>query len=389
MEDELGTSILIPYYREFYSTDRISVFGTYINGSYSVAADGGYYCFILAVTPSDSFYAQRSEEYVAAVERGKEIESLLSSASAHYRANEDIDALGDVLEALSLALDGAPADSRYSPDSLLARAMDYVSHIDIKVDEPYGDAICRVSLSRSKGPFPPPIRNGRIDVRYMMVDNSGEIFEDRVEAMSGSNGRFEFNVTNPYMVRNGGLRLSVHLPESTIGEIRRKSDEGFIDPLIELVDERSVVYPYAIPPAFSPEDTIIAIASYMMDGRFLYSEDAVSAFTDQMLSAGLGYEVIPAVGDDEVEMLSSLRRIYPEKRYIVIVYLGVSDYREAFDAVYVRIDGRTSIIDTASGSVIAQRTVFIADKGDDQESAERAAFERGARIAAGMLLRDL
>ena len=59
------------------------------------------------------------------------------------------------------------------------------------------------------------------------------------------------------------------LPEDIIEAIRLKSEEGFIDPLLELVADRSVAYPYAIPPAFPPEDTIIAVASYMMDGRFL------------------------------------------------------------------------------------------------------------------------
>ena len=88
-------------------------------------------------------------------------------------------------------------------------------------------------------------------------------------------------------------------------------------------------------------------------------------------------------------MLASLIRDYPDKRYIVTVYLGLSDYREAFDSVYVRIDGRVSIIDTDTADLIAQRTVFVSERGEDAESAERLAFERGARIAGGMLLRYL
>ena len=389
MEGELGISVLIPYYREFYSTDRISMFGTYVNGTYSVAADGGYYHFILAVTPSESFYAQRSEEYLDAIERENDIGRLLSSASAHYRANEDTAALEDVLAALSLSLDGNQEAGRYAPEDLLARAMEYVSNITIRVDKPYGDAICLVSVTRDKGPFPPPVRNGRIDVSYTMMDNSGNLFEDSASAMSGSNGRFEFNVTNPYTARRGTLRFSVHLPEDIIEAIRLKSEEGFIDPLLELVAARSVAYPYAIPPAFPPEDTIIAVASYMMDGRFLYSDDAMTAFSDQLRTAGLEYETVAAMGEDEADMLASLIRDYPDKRYIVTVYLGLSDYREAFDSVYVRIDGRVSIIDTDTADLIAQRTVFVSERGEDAESAERLAFERGARIAGGMLLRYL
>ena len=155
------------------------------------------------------------------------------------------------------------------------------------------------------------------------------------------------------------------------------------------MEERSVAYPYVIPPAFAPEDTIIAIASYMMDGLSVYSDDAVEIFSEQLRTVGLDYDTIAATGEDEREMLASLIRAYPEKRYIVIVYLGVSDYREAFDAVYVRIDGRASIIDTDTGTMIAQRTIFVAEKGEDAESAERLAFERGARIAGGMLLKYL
>ena len=384
----LGYEVTDAYYREFYSTGRISSLGTYIDGTYSAVSDDGYHYFIMAVTPSDTFYSQRSPEIEERMERDREIDSLLSSASAHYRANEDVDALSAVLEALALSLEGERGDDRYSPDYLLSRAMGYLGNITMEADDVSGRALCRISLKRDRGPFPPPVRNGKIRVDYAAIDNEGKRTAESVIAMTGSNGRFSFNVTDPYMVRNGRLTFSVYLPEDTVARIEALAP-GFLDPLLSLCKERSISYEYSVSPAFDRSDMIIAVASYMLDGSVLYSAETLHAFADQLYAAGLQYDIITATGEDEEEMLSSLVSAFPDRRYFVIVYLGVSDYREALGDTYVRIDGRASLFDSETGETLATEEIAATSGGPDPETAELTAFERGARLAAGMLLKNI
>ena len=128
MGSDLGYDIVSSYYRELLNTDRIAELGSYIASSYSTFDNSGYYYYVLVITPADSFDERRSEDIEKARGRDREIASLLSSASAHYRANEDVDALSDVLSALSLSLDGS---LQHSPDDLMARAMAYLGNLEL------------------------------------------------------------------------------------------------------------------------------------------------------------------------------------------------------------------------------------------------------------------
>ena len=85
--------------------------------------------------------------------------------------------------------------------------------------------------------------------------------------------------------------------------------------------------------------------------------------------------------------LMSKRALYPEKRYLIISYLGVTDHREAFDGYYARVDGRSLIMDR--DSLLVEQEIFASDGGESVEEAELNALEKGARIAAGMLLKDI
>ena len=140
--------------------------------------------YVLVITPADSFDERRSEDIEKARGRDREIASLLSSASAHYRANEDVDALSDVLSALSLSLDGS---LQHSPDDLMARAMAYLGNLELTASSAE-DAICSVKMRRTRGPFHPMVRSGKVDAAYFMVDNAGDTIEDSVVAQTRQNG---------------------------------------------------------------------------------------------------------------------------------------------------------------------------------------------------------
>lgn len=383
MGEDLGYDIVPQYFREFLNTDRIEAMGTYVSSFYTTFDNSGYYYYILAITPSERFDALRSEDAENARARDREIRSLLSSASAHYRENEDVDAISDVLHAVSLSLDGS---LEYSPEALLSRAVGYVGNIVLNVDDSNG-AICSVRMRRARGPFHPMVRGGKVDAVYEMVTNDGTIMQDSVTAATMDNGSFSFTWTNPYMVREGDIHFLVDIPDDVIAEIEAKAPEGFLDPLLSIREEKSVVYHYSLPDKFPHEEALIAIVPYVRGDDTVFAEESFSAFKSQMDSAGVGYDIVVATGEDDEDIIRRLIGTYPEKRYFIISYLGVTDYREAFDGFYVRVDGRNLVMDR--NTLLVEEEIFASDGGRTIEEAERNALARGSRIAAGMLLKEI
>ena len=379
----LGHDIINEYYREFLSSGRIMQLGTYVSDSYAAADSSGYYFYIMAATPSVSFEAERSEEIERAAGIDREIGSLLSSASAHYRANEDVDALSDVLSAVSLALDGSLG---YSADDLLSRATSYLESMTLSVSDADG-ALCSVRLRRTSRLFSPPVANGRVSASYSMVDNSGSIIGDSITAMTDEDGTFRFPVTNPYMVRKGELVFTIGVPEDVISGIESKAPAGFLSGFLGLLEEKSVVYSYSIPDRFPHENTLMAFVPYIVGEDMIFPAETFRAYCDQLRSAGVGYEAVIIPGENEADIMARLRTRYPEKRYIIVTYLDVTDSREASDGFYARVDGRNFILD--GGEVITEEEIFAADGGESMDEAARNALERGARIAAGMLLKEI
>ena len=249
------------------------------------------------------------------------------------------------------------------------------------------DAICSVKMRRTRGPFHPMVRSGKVDAAYFMVDNAGDTIEDSVVAQTRQNGSFDFPATNPYMVRRGSIIFSIHLPEDTIEEIERKAGKGFLDPLLSLRAEKSIVFDYVLPDRFPHAEALIAIVPFMRGDSPVYATETLEAFKGQLDAVGVGYDIVLAAGEDEGDILSRLHALYPEKRYLIISYLGVTDHREAFDGYYARVDGRSLIMDR--DSLLVEQEIFASDGDESVEEAELNALEKGARIAAGMLLKDI
>ena len=127
----LGYSIEDLYMRELSTTGRIDDLGAYIEESYSAEDDEGWHSFILAVAPSGTYYANRSEEYMALLERENDIRSSIRSTEESYRMNHDTQALTQMLGALDKSLDGPVSDESLQPMTLLSRAIEYLDAIEI------------------------------------------------------------------------------------------------------------------------------------------------------------------------------------------------------------------------------------------------------------------
>ena len=387
MGEGLGYDLVPLYLRELSGSGRIQELGTYISDSYSTSSGGRISYYTLVITPDSGYYSKRSDEYTALLERENSIKAYLESAGRHYRANEDTEALTDTLKALDLSLSGTVTDPSLMPDKLLARAEEYLSNIRIQLTRHKNGSTVGVRLTRNSAMFSPRIINALVDAVYLMSNNDGGVVESTLPCRTGQNGQFTFSRTNPYMIRTGIIRFRIGFPSSLLQSIESHAEEGFLDDFISRLESVSCEYAYSERPAYDPSSLIIAVSSYGYDGNLRNEDDALNAFTSMLENTAVDYySIVPGSGDVEDEVYASVRELYPEKRYVLLVRVGVVDSSEASGSVYMRAEGRVTMHDTETESVLFSQDSFAAASGSDRESAESAALAREAVTAAGRLL---
>ena len=378
MGSELGYDIVGEYYREFLNTGRIEDLGTYVSAFYSTFDNSGYYYYILTITPSERFDEMRSADVEEARSRDREIAALLSSASAHYRANEDIMALSDVLSAVSLSLDGS---IEYSADELLDRAMSYLGNIELDVNRD-GEVIAK----RTKGIFHPYIISGKIDASYERINADGERERATVTCQTDSRGRFVFTVTDPYTIRQSDVIFSVSLPLDAMREIEQKAPDGFMDDFYRLFSERGISYRTEGYMAYPADETVIGVAFYDENGNVVAGDNAYGMLSSVVSSVGADYLVAKASGDDDEGVYINMLTMYPERRYFVLFRIGITDTSPIASGWAARSDARVLLVDKTQPESAYEQSSSAVARGSTKEEAEDNALTRSASVAAGMIL---
>ena len=259
----LGYSIEDLYMRELSTTGRIDDLGAYIEESYSAEDDEGWHSFILAVAPSGTYYANRSEEYMAMLERENDIRSSIRSAEESYRMNHDTQALTQMLGALDKSLDGPVSDESLQPMTLLSRAIEYLDAIEI--DAVSGESV-DISMWRRRGLFHPVISEGEVEIVYRRLDSNGNETVSSVVAKTGENGHISYVPTDPYALRHGTIEIRPYIPESLISSLQ-EADDVLMWPFMEKLDE---AYPIVVAPGEETEEIHDNLtASYPAGTRFI------------------------------------------------------------------------------------------------------------------------
>lgn len=383
MSRGLGYDLVQYYLRELVSTDSIEELGTYINSEYTTESGNGFESYVALVTPETAYNSLRSEDYVKMLEREDQIRSRLSDAAAHYRANEDTEALADTIEALSLSLDGPVEDESLFPEALLEKAMEYLDNITIRADR-HGN----VTVRRTKGMFHPYVVSGSIDASYERLGVDGMNERQIVTCLTDQKGKFTFRVTDPYTVRGSDVIFSVSLPPA-ISDVRRKAPQDFLSEFDRLYTDKSVIFRYEEYTAFSQDEAVIGIAVYDMAGNIIPESGAYGAFSQEFRTAGASYTVTAAYGDDAESVYLDLLSRYPERSHIIFVRTGVTGVSRISSGWTARADSRIIIVDSRNIGNASERTATAVARGADEEEAMENALVHSAIIAAGMLLQDI
>ena len=374
----LGYSIEDLYMRELSTTGRIDDLGAYIEESYSAEDDEGWHSFILAVAPSGTYYANRSEEYMAMLERENDIRSSIRSAEESYRLNHDTQALTQMLGALDKSLDGPVSDESLQPMTLLSRAIEYLDAIEI--DAVSGESV-DISMWRRRGLFHPVISEGEVEIVYRRLDSNGNETVSSVVAKTGENGHISYVPTDPYALRHGTIEIRPYIPESLISSLQ-EADDVLMWPFMEKLDECTVSAELRNAQA-GDESCVIAFGSYQANGDAINDSSAFEAFSSYLESAGAGaYPIVVAPGEETEEIHDNLTASYPAETRFIIVRTGLVDSVSIHQGFAVRADAQIFIDGI-------EETASAVAEGSSVEDAGANALKKASRIAAGLLLSRL
>ncbi len=302
-----------------------------------------------------------------------------------------MDAINALLEAIVISLEGDVNNPDYTPDFLLEKVINYAENLRITLSKEAKESIgVTVKVSRTKGLFYPPVNNSSVIAKYSMMDINGDIISSTVRCMTNKKGTFRFKNTNPYIIRSGEIVFSILLDSNLLSKIEEKAQEGFLDSLYNILEEKSVAYSYDDTGRFSPDELLFAIALYDTDGNQIDNPDFIEEVKRYFSTAKVAdFSFVIAFGEESEDIYYDLLKTYPEYRYYAILRVGVTDFKQYRDEIYARTEGRVTIVSSSDEREIAVQDSYMVGSGHDSESASYDSLLREARIIAGRLLEEL
>ena len=389
LSDDIGWDAYSEYYREMSSTGEVAELDGTIRNSYVREYRGGRFsCYILFDISEDLFISMQSPELVETMRMEEEVRSYMTDARESYMANRDVDAISNALEALSISLD-ADLKDELSPSEILSTLLYYIEPLEIYAEQETDGIEAKISVKRNRGLLSPLVYSAPIDISYLIRNTEGQIIEEHISFNTGS-GVYEYGNTNPYALPEGEVSLSLDLDESLIAEIADKAEDGFFTPFLDNLASKSMSYSYDEKSEGSSLYDIL-IAQYDIHGAQMDDSTALDAFNSILSDAAGDIVALPAVGDDEEEMIASYLKENSAGRYVVAMRLGVAESIMVDEDRYmVNVHTDTGIYDTRQKAFIStDSSVSSIGYGSSYEDAERDAFLNAGRILADVFLIEL
>ena len=391
MGDDLGWDVYTEYFRELGSTGTVADLDGSIRETFTREYRGGRFsCYILFDISEDRFLSLRDPELTAVLEREAEIRSLLEDARTSYMENRDIEALSKALNALSLSLDRDLDDPSLDPEKILETVMYYLQPLEIRVSQRGKSMDSSIFVRRNRGLLSPLVYDATLNGYYPIRDNAGVVKEEEID-FNTSEGVYRYTNTNPYALRNGEMRLSFALDSELLSAIESKAPDGFMNEFLETLSSKTVSYEYDERTADNTLPFDVLIAEYDIHGALLDDTVALSSFnaslsdSDRVLEADRGY------GDDDGEILSSYVSEGGDKRYLVIMRLGVSDsVTVSADRYMVNVRTSVDVYDLEEDMLLtSDDSVSSIGYGSSYQEAQQNALKNAGKMLADVFLIEM
>ena len=391
MGDAIGYDIRDKYFRELYSSRSIADLGAEIRDEYAWKVGDDWTLYLAVTAVEEVFDSARSPEYLETQKRDEKIRGYMDASLAAYKANKDMEAVEELLEAAIIAFEGNGSGSSYDPMEIIAKAIGYLEKMRIEVskggrDIPSSSLVFKVV--RTKGMLYPAVEEALVSCTYSAANPDGGEGEFRHIARTDSKGKFVFNRTNPYALHHGEIVFSVHIDDDLMFRLGLKAEEEVLDMINEALKKSTLVYSYSFPQRLDASDVVVALAEYSIDGTLIKEEGVFPSVLESIFTAhDITLEnVVYGEGEDMEEMVESLMASYSEMERIFILRMGVVSRAEAGDKWYSRTEGSMTTIFPETGERKVVDDFYYVAGGKSREEADRNSLQAQAQIISGFLL---
>ncbi len=392
MSADLGWDAYTAYYRQLGSAGYVEQIDARIDNSWVRRYTNGTLSYFILVSVDEELYtASRTEEYTRILEREDEIRGFLDDAVDYYKQNMDVKALDASIDALLTSVSGRVNKQEYLPENVLKEVFYYLEPLSIKASGSRNSADASIRVVRERGFLSPSVEEAGLLIRYDMRNTNGDYLTDQIEAVTDSRGRYDFHVTNPYIVRKGSVRISLGLDYAKLSRIEALSPVGFLDGFYEMLSSKAVSYSYDIGNSRTERSLDVVVVSYGYNGEILEDSSALDAVASYLDEFDIRITPIPGDGQSDQEVFDNYNRTTSgDRKNVAVIRLAVVEVRESDSFLMARAEGSLSIHDVNTGEqVFYDDTTLSIGYGATIEEASSDALALGGRTIASILMIEL
>lgn len=388
---DLGWDAYTAYYRQMGSSGYVEDLDARIDNSWVRKYTNGTLSYFILVSVDEDLYASsRTEEYTRILERENEIKAYLDDAVSYYKQNMDVKALDAALDALLTSVSGRVNNQDYLPGNLLEEVFYYLEPLSIKASGSRNSADASIRVVRERGFFSPSVEAAALLIRYDMRNTNGNSLTDQISIVTDEKGRYSFHVTNPYILREGEVRISLDLDYDKLARIEALSPVGFLDEFYEMLNSKNIYYSYDIRNSGMERNLDVVVVSYGYGGEEFGSPAALQALDSYMKEFDLSITPIAGQGQTDQEIFDNYNRSSAAKKNVAIIRLSVVEIRESDSFLMARAEGSLAVYDVNMGEqTYFDDTTLAIGYGSSIEEASDDALALAARTISSILMIEL
>ena len=302
----------------------------------------------------------------------------------------DVKALDAALDALLSSVSGRVNNQNYLPENLLEEVFYYLEPLSIKVSGSRNSADSSIRVVRERGFLSPAVEAAALLIRYDMRNTNGNSLTDQINIVTDEKGRYSFHVTNPYILREGEVRISFDLDYGKLARIEALSPVGFLDGFYEMLNSKNTYYAYDIRNSGMERNLDVVVVSYGYGGEVFGPPAALEAIDSYMEEFDLSITPVSGYGRTEQEIFDDYNKASLTKKNVAIIRLSVVEIRESDSFLMARVEGSLAIYDVNMGErTYYDDTTLAIGYGNTIEEASSDALALAARTIASILMIEL
>ena len=388
ISEYLGYDVAGRYYRELSSNQSIAELSLEIDSTFtSTSMDGVHYHYIMAYAEQPVIDSMRSRQRVVQARMEDEVDRLVESSLQYYRDNNDVEAINELLKAVTISSTYGIGGEGRSPQDLLEKAMGYLENIEIRLSAEHPErAEVTVRVVRDRGLLSPSVVNAPVEATFTVHTHDDRFETFSVPFVTGQDGRFTFEEYYPLMTQSGTVYFSLDI-EDGIDAVARVTGEGFVEEMRALASGVRASFDYSIDTPIAGMSVLLIMDEYGEDGQILDTTWARDAFADYFRDEGILVDV--ASSRDEGFSSAMDVMVSGDSGYDRVIWssVGLSDVEVQPDGYTVYVaEGYTMMLDTRTSRIVDldEITRSVAWGTDRQDCLKRLFSMYGSTTAANM-----